>query len=280
MKGRIMRVALAQTSPALAQLSANLASVHEEIQRAAHERADVIVFPELALSGYDLGAAAQATDVSIHDQRLAGLSGSGSDVIVGFHEETAQRCYNSVAYLRSGEVVAKQRKLFLPTYATWEERKHSAPGSRLETFDAGWGRAAILICADAWQPVLPWLAAQAGAEVLFVPANSAVSLEMDVQECWGDLLRTYARLTQSYIVFVNRSGEESGALFWGGSCVIDPSGGILVQAAIGETDLVYADLDLEGLRAFRRRIPLQGEGRLTLINRELTRVMDRSANVD
>lgn len=120
-------MALAQTAPVLGDVEANLVEGRRAVQEANAHEAHVVVLPELALSGYDLGSCGPA-DLAADDPRLRALAGSQTDVLVGFHERTASRHYNSAAYLRRGQLVALQRKLYLPNYLTWEERKHSRPG--------------------------------------------------------------------------------------------------------------------------------------------------------
>ena len=85
----------------------------------------------------------------------------------------------------------------------------------MRAFDTGFGRMAILLCSDAWQPALAALAVQDGARVLIVPANSTVR-RSDIEEQWRDITRFYARTLQCYVVFVNRVGVEPGLRFWGG----------------------------------------------------------------
>src|SRR5262249_25160602 len=157
----------------LGDVSGNLAHVRDSTRRAAAEGADLVVFPELTLHGYALGQAGGDRSLRADDPRLASLAESGADVLVGFHEDGGGRRYNSAGYLPADGEGHVHRKLYLPNYLAWEERKHASPGQSLRAFNTRIGRMATLICNDAWQPVLPWLAAQDGAEVLLVPASSA-----------------------------------------------------------------------------------------------------------
>lgn len=271
-----MRIALAQVDCALGDVETNLDTARQAVRRAASQQADVVVFPELSLHGYALGAVSDDRSISAQDPRIAELSTHGPDVLVGFHEDGRLRRYNAACYASRGEVLHTHRKLYLPNYLAWEERKHAAPGHALRAFDTPHGRAAVLICNDAWQPVLPWLAAQDGAEVLFVPANSASSLApgaVDTETYWQDLLRGIARLQQCWVVFVNRVGEEASATFWGGSCVLNPWGEVVGRAPVGEEALTVVDVSVDEARKRRRELPLLEEARLGLISREVTRLM-------
>lgn len=271
-----MRIALAQVDCVLGEVKANLGQAEERIAEAYARGAQLVVFPELNLHGYHLGTIPSDRSVPAWDPRLAELSQAGPDVLAGFHEDGGVRTYNAAAYLSAGEVRHLHRKLFLPNYLVWEERKYISPGQVMRAFDTGFGRMATLICNDAWQPVLPWLAIQDGAEVLLVPTNSASGYgpdSLDTVEYWGELLRYIARMQQCWVVFCNRVGTEAGARFWGGSRIIDPNGEVVVEAPLFEPALVVADIDVPAARRRRREIPLVAEARLGLIERELQRLI-------
>jgi predicted amidohydrolase len=212
---------------------------------------------------------------------LTALARSDVDVLMGFREDGMLRRFNSAAYLTAAGVRHVHRKLYLPTYLGWEERKHVSPGQDLRAFDTRIGRVATLICNDAWQMVLPWLAVQDGAEVLLVPTNSAVELgpeSLDVIDYWCQLLLFVARMLQCWVIFCNRVGTEAGARFWGGSRIIDPNGQVVVQAPLWEPALIAADIDVPAARRARKEMPLVAEARLGLIRRELTRLIEEGGD--
>lgn len=278
-----MRVALAQTDCILGEVDENFAVATEQVEQAVAQGADLVVFPELSLHGYHLGALGRDTSISLRDSRLLELGKLGADALVGVHERTGLRAYNTGAYLSDGAVLYAHRKLYLPTYLAWEERKHVSPGQSMRSYDLAHddGRAATLICNDAWQPVVPWLAVQDGAEVLFIPTNSAASLDpeaMDTVDYWDNLLRYTARMLQCWVVFVNRVGNENGAAFWGGSRVVDPRGNVVAQAPKWESALISVDIDLAEARRHRRDVPLVAEARLGLIDREVRRLIDEGGD--
>jgi predicted amidohydrolase len=271
-----MRLALAQIDSVLGDVGANLARMGEVAAEANARQADLVVFPELATHGYWLGQVPDTLSLTAGDPRLLELAAGRADVLAGFHEDAGLRNFNSAAYLSHGQVVHVHRKLYLPTYLSWEERKHSSPGQSLRVFDAPGARAAVLICNDAWQPALPWLAAQDGAELLLVPANSAPALNpaaLDTIDYWQQLLRFIARMQQCWVVFVNRVGTEGGVRFWGGSRVLDPTGEVVAEAELWEPALVTADIDIAASRRRRREVPLLAEARLGLVERELRRLI-------
>lgn len=277
-----MRVALAQTDCLLGDVEKNLRTAEGLVTEAAGNGADLVVFPELALHGYALGLLDDDVSLAAADPRLARLSSYGPDVLIGLHEDARLRRYNAAAYLSGGEVRHVHRKLYLPTYLAWEERKHASPGQAMRAYDTGHGRTATLICNDAWQPVLPWIAAQDGAELMLVPTNSASGLApgaLDTAEYWRDLLRFIARMQQCFVVFCNRVGQEAGMDFWGGSRVVDPLGSTVAEAPMWEPALVYADIDLAEVRRRRRQVPLLSEFRLGLVAREVDRLIQEGGDL-
>lgn len=278
-----MRVALAQFDSRLGDLDGNLARIGELVAGAEEAGADLVVFPELATHGYALGRIADTRPILATDRRLTGVAAGRAEVLVGFHEDGGIRTHNSAALLSNREAIHVQRKLYLPNYGDWEERKHTSPGQTLRAFDTSRCRMATLICNDAWQAPLPWLAAQDGAEMLLVPACSAgpetpgsvplVPGGVDCERYWSELLVTIARMQQCWVVFVNRVGREAGVCFWGSSRVLDPTGEVVALAPRSEPALVLADVDLAATRRHRRALPLLAEARLSLVDRELRRLL-------
>jgi predicted amidohydrolase len=275
-----MRVALAQMAPVLGDFEQNTRQTGELIRRAKGEEADLVVFPELTLSGYALGLTGDDVTRRADGPELAGIAeeADGLGCVVGFAEEGPVHTYNSAAYLQGGAVIHVHRKLYLPTYDVWEERKHFTPGSALRAFESDIGRVAILICSDAWQPALAVLAIQDGARVLIVPADSTARRPA-IRDEWYDINRFYARLLECFVVFVNRVGEEGDLRFWGGSHVYDPWGEMVAQAPIDEETLLCIDLDLADVRRRRREMPLVKEARLALLSRELDRLASEGGDL-
>lgn len=280
-----MRIALAQTGPVLGDVDANIAGATALVAEAREAGADVTVFTELALSGYSVGQVEADLDLSPDDPRLfalAAAAGAGG-VVVGFCEGGAGlHSYNTAAYYEAGALRHVHRKLYLPTYGPFEERKHFSPGQALRAYPTIWGRAATLICNDAWQPQLAFIAAQDGARVLFLPSNSAQSLHPEhfsSQEYWEDITRFYARMFQCFIVFVNRVGSEGPLEFWGGSHVMDPWGTRVAEAPHGREALTLVDIDLDLVRRRRRQVPLVREARLAVLEREIRRLAEEGGDL-
>jgi predicted amidohydrolase len=280
-----MRITLAQATNELGDVAANLERAIEIIARGGRERSDLVVFPELFLTGYALGQVDEDLAMSADDQRLTTLStiAPGTDVLIGFYEDgLGVHSYNAAAYYSGGELVHTHRKLYLPTYDVFEERKYFSPGQTMRAYDTPHGRFATLICNDAWQPHLPFLAVQDGARVLFVPTNSAQSRfpeQYDSRTYWHDISVFYARMYECFVVFCNRVGDEAEHLrFWGGSHIVDPWGKIICSLPQDEEAIVTTQIDLSMVRKRRREVPLVREARLGLLAREATRLAEEGGD--
>jgi predicted amidohydrolase len=240
-----------------------------------------VVFPELSLTGYALGAVTEDVALTLDDPVIAAVAEATHDIaaVVGIVEHGRVHTYNSALYLDHGRIAHVQRKTTLPTYGRWEEHKHFRHGPALRAFDTRLGRFALLICNDAWQAPLAFIAAHDGARMLIVPACSSLEAEAgtdpaELERDWAELLRFHARFLQAWVVFVNRAGAEVGVRFWGGSRVLDPWGHVVAQAPRGEPALVHAEVDLAAVRRRRREVPLLKDHRLELVKRELDRLVD------
>jgi predicted amidohydrolase len=282
-----MRISLAQLDPRLGDIDANIELAHAAVATAVGDSTDLIVFPELFLSGYSVGDVDADLSMRPNDPRIEKLARSvgAAGLTVGFVEAgpPGPHTYNSTAYYEGGQLVHVHRKLYLPAYAPFEERNHFTPGPRLRAFDAGPDtRMAVLCCNDAWQPQLAFLAVQDGAHILLVPAASAQSRSRehyDTDEYWHDITRFYGRMFQVFVVFVNRVGTEGGLQFWGGSHVVDPWGNVVAEAAQKQQEILTIDVALADVRRRRRQVPLVKEARLGLLHREIMRVLDEGGDL-
>src|SRR6187399_2102925 len=290
MLGRMqtVRVALAQIAPALGQFDANLARHQELIREARSKGADLVVFPELGLTGYQLQDLAAEVAIRLDDPRLADLAAATKDlsVIVSFVEESGDhRLFIAAALLEDGEIRHVHRKLFLPTYGLFDERRFFAPGDILRAVPSRLGVGmGMAICEDFWHLTVPQLLALDGAQILVNVSSSPgrdLAARNDVglgtATSWRTLMRTYAQLTGSFVVFVNRVGVDETMTFWGGSEVIGPSGAAVFSAPFFEDDLYLVDVNLDEVRRERIALPLLRDERLELQARELGRIISERA---
>jgi len=166
-----LRVVLEQTAPAPGGVRANATRIAAAAGR--HGNADLILFPELALTGYDLGRRTEDVAVDLRKGSPVPRAGDGPTIVAGLAERGEDHLvYNSAVALRGERLVAVHRKRYLPTYGMFDEGRRFAPGRRSVrpfALAPGW-RAGILICEDLWHPALAYLLALQEADVLLVPA--------------------------------------------------------------------------------------------------------------
>lgn len=270
----------AQFASEIGDVDANLERHLHWIARGREAGLDMLVMPELSLTGHYgsenlLGAAMSRKDPRL--KRLAEAAGPMA-VVLGFIEEgPAAQFYNSAAILRDGGMIHLHRKVNLPTYGKLEEGKHYAPGRFVETceLDGHW-RAGLLICADLWNPALTHLAFLHGATMLICPVSSAVEAvgaDFDNPGGWALTCRFYAMIYGAPIIMVNRTGTERDLSFWGGSRICDPFGRELAVAGQGE-EMILATLDYDLLRQARHLLPTVRDSNLALVQRETARLVE------
>lgn len=273
-----LSVAVAQTESVPADFDANLERHLAEIAGAREKRVELLLFPELSLTGYSIGAqtlqlARPRNDPAV--RKLAEAS-QGMTTVFGMIEEgPAAQFYNTAVAVRDGRIIHLHRKLNLPTYGQLEEGKHFAAGRYIETVEIapGW-RMAVLICADLWNPALVWLAALHGATLLLAPISSAleaVGAEFDNPSGWDTNLRFFAMIYGLPVIMANRVGAEGELNYWGGSRILDPFGKELARAGDRE-ELLSAVLDYERVRKARYLLPTVRDSNLGLVLRETERL--------
>jgi predicted amidohydrolase len=282
------RVALAQINPRLGDLGANLALYEEKIRLGKKEGADLVLFPELSLTGYFLrdmvpNVALKLTSPEI--ERLKILSRDVSFVAGLVEEGPDYRFYNAAVYFERGEVRHIHRKVYLPTYGMFDEQRYFARGDRVRAFDSRFGRMAILICEDLWHPSTIYLAALDGALAVLCPSTSplrgitAGQPQDDNARYWETINRAYAETFGLFMVYGNRVGFEDGVGFWGGSEVVDPFGRRIAKANYYEEDFTIAEVALESVRRKRSAAPLLRDEDIDLTINELLRIRERPSEL-
>ena len=283
------RIALAQVAPRLGELEANLELASDRVRAAATEGADLLVLPELALTGYLLQDLVPDVALRADDHRLLaiGREAPGMAVAVGFVEETDEHRYaNSVALIRDGMLLGLHRKVHLPTYGLFDEGRFTRPGDRIRTVDAGepLGRVGLSVCEDFWHPSLPMLQALDGAALLVNVAAGPSRAPggpagLAAIAGWHKMQDTYALLGTVPLAFCNRVGNEEGLTFWGGSRIVAADGSTVVEAPLWEEALVVGTLDTDDLRMQRYGLPILADERLELVRRELDRIIGERAGI-
>ena len=250
-----MRIACAQYAVGDGDRAHNLERSLRFIRRAALEGADLVVLPELANSGCDLGSRHQALDLA---EEIPGgptvrawreeAEGSGVCVVVGMLEREGDNLYNSAVLLGPG-VLGRYRKTHL-----WDREKLLyEPGRELPVFDTPLGRIGVLICYDAWFPEAARTLALKGAQILCLPSNAPDDWVPETRRL-GDLTMldvhciAAANANRVFVAAANRVGDG----YLGRSCIVDVTGGVLALAGASEVELVSAELDPARARAEKR----------------------------
>jgi NAD+ synthase (glutamine-hydrolysing) len=279
-----LKIGLAQIYPKLGDLRANLAKHLDTIERAKAEKIDVLVFPELSMTGYQIQdlvpevALKASPDDAIFGELLK--ASQGIDLIVGFaHEDSRNRFFIADAYLSDGEILHLHHKLYLPTYGMFDESRYFAAGNSIRAFDTKYGRVGMLICEDFWHTSPAYLLWMDGADILYFnsasPGRGLDSQDRLSGSRWVELVnQAYGSMFTSYIVHCNRVGYEDGKVFWGGSSVVDPDGEFMTHGLYYEEALIIQEIDLNQLHRTRSRLPLLRDERGDLVQRELQRIME------
>jgi NAD+ synthase (glutamine-hydrolysing) len=249
----VVRVALGQLNPTVGDLDGNAARMAEWTARATGDGADLIAFPELALTGYPpedlvLRPAFVRDNLAALDA-LAAATAEGCDVIVGFVDRTAAGLHNAVALLRGGAVVTRYHKCRLPNYGVFDEERYFEAGSGGETIDTGGVTIGLSVCEDAWLPGPPWT--DYVGLPLVVNINGSPYHRAKVHEREG-VLRDRALETDAWIAYVNMVGGQDELIFDGGSLVMAPDGSVAARAPMFDEDLFVVELEAGELRAPER----------------------------
>lgn len=275
-----MKLALFQFAPALGAVDANL----DHIAAAAHDaRADLLITPELAVTGYDVrdDAWRLARTLSPGSDAPGPLAGAPGAILAGMIERGDDGIPYNVAALFRNRLEHVHRKMYLPTYGMFDEARWFGRGRTVRAFDlpAGW-RAGALVCEDFWHPGLAYVLAAAGIDLLLVMAAApgrdvrADGPRFASTDAWRRIAQTTAMLYGIYVVLANRTGVEGGVTFAGRSLICAPDGSVISEAGDDEEVTLVADLTRDAVHAARRPgAHLRDEDPL-LVARELLRLAE------
>jgi len=277
-----MLIALAQLRPRKGDYAANLGRMGQVMGQVARWPVPpgLVVFGETAPSGYFLEGGARDAAVTagtLFRDLAAQHQAAGApplDVCVGFYERFQARVFNSALYATlgpSGGIVHVHRKVFLPTYGMFDEERFVDAGTSVQAFDTAWGRAAILICEDAWHSVSATLAALDGARLLIVPSASpgrgiapTPAGTVNNVESWERVMRRLADEHGVYVALVQIVGFEGGKGFLGRSLLVSPDGSVQAAGPVFEEAVVKGSLDRRALIRARYEQPLLADLEVTL----------------
>ena len=302
-----MKVAVYQTSPILLDVKTNLEEVVGKIHQGRENGADLIVFPELALTGYFVGRRYHEAALRLDTPEIKTLLSAtrGTAAIMGFIEESpAMNFYNSALVAVDGEILLVHRKLNLPNYGPFEERKYFSPGKQVPVFKLADCTIAVFICNDLWHPSLPYLAVCQKADIFVTISNSceeSMGTEFSNIRSWEIINKFYSRVFGIYNISANRVGEETiqerrsiipaemaktasqppseqlgepqTYRFWGGSEIVNPYGKADAKAALYEEDQISGEISRDLLRQKRIALPYLRNDDPYFTHRELERIL-------
>lgn len=232
----MLNVAMVPFRPKLGLVEENISAMAQQVLDLPKPRAQVIVFPELASSGYLMESLTEASAVTIDDPRWAPLweasLQTGAEIITGACLRTDRGIFNAAIVVRNGECLYRYSKIYLPTYGMFDEARYFYPGQNLGLYDGFLGKTGILICEDAWHGVLPYSLYAAGASQVIVLSASPSrgfedeSLAPSSRRHWEQILSLNAANYGYSMFYVNRGGSEDGVYFNPSAAYAQPDGSL------------------------------------------------------
>jgi predicted amidohydrolase len=258
MKKKI-KLALAQISSKREKKEENLQKIEKVTIKAKEQGADLVIFPELSLTGYVLHDQVYELAETVpgpSTARVEELSKkTGMYIIFGMPElsgKTKATIFNTAVFVGPEGFIGKFRKMYLPTHSVFEEKRYFRPGYQTAVFNTPIGNIGLFICYDIFFPEVCRLTRLKGAELLV-----CISASPAVRRGYFEIL-TAARALENtaFLAYVNLAGVEDGLQFWGGSRLVSPTGDLLAKAKYDEEDLVICEVNYSDMRPAETFIPM------------------------
>lgn len=281
------KVVLVQNNPALGHLRSNLAQHVASVEAAIRAGADLVVFPELSLTGYFLKDQTYELGLEPDAPILAPLLELSKKISISFgmvERSRAQRLYNAHVFLEQGRVLSVHRKVHLVTYGMFDESRDFAAGDRFQFVESRLGRFGFLVCEDMWHLGGTYLHFLNDVDALIVPSASpgrgvdAGGESLANVRIWQTLLGAVSLFTQTFVLYANRVGWEDGISFSGQTCAFDPFGrriGMLEGFDPGELSVHVRSAELQRARG---TTPLRRDEKPWVLLGQLERISGLSAH--
>jgi predicted amidohydrolase len=275
------QVSLAQIEPTLGNLDANLALHQSEIKAARAAGSEMLLFPELSLTGYylkdqtpEVALARDGAELEVLREASGGLT-----LGLGFVERAPDgRLYNAYAIFEDGELLHVHRKVHLVTYGMFEESRDLAAGDQFCVVESRHGHLGVLICEDMWHAAGAWLYFLAGVDMLLVPSAgpgrgvAASDPGLASVETWRALLANASTLYQTWSLYVNRTGVEDGVIFGGASRIANPQGREVAVLEGLDPGHLTCRIDCGENERARMQAPLRRDEKPWMVLAELQRI--------
>ena len=264
-----VNVALAQTSCKVGDKKYNISIMKENIEQAKEKGANLVIFPELSLTGYSNRDRAYELAEPIPGPSIHSLEEIAKKeniyVVFGMPEQSQKAhavLYNTAVLLGPDGLIGKYRKMHLPTHSVFEEKRYFRLGYEAPVFETKIGRIGLTICYDIFFPEISRLLRLKGSQLII-----SISASPAVRSRFFEVL-TVARALENtvFLAYVNLVGVENGLQFWGGSRIIAPNGNIVTKAKYDEADLVIGTVDYADLKRVEVFVPTLRDLRPELFN--------------
>jgi predicted amidohydrolase len=252
-------IALGQISCQVGNKRRNLETMERRVKQAKKTGAELVVFPELSLTGYtvrdrayELAEPVPKGDSVREIERVA--KNEDVHIVFGAIERSAGTgavLHNSAVLVGPKGYLGKYRKMYLPTHSVFEEKRYFRPGYQADVFDTEVGKIGMIVCYDIYFPEITRLLCLKGANLV-----TCISASPSVRRGFFETL-TAARAIENgvFLAYVNLAGIEDGLQFWGGSRIIAPSGSIISQAKYDVDDIIHATIDYSDMNRVRAWVP-------------------------
>ena len=257
MKDKI-KLALAQISSKRENKNANFLKIEKLTLKAKEQAADLVIFPELSLTGYvvrdQVYELAEIIPGPTVEKVEALAKKTGMHIIFGMpelSEKTQATAFNTAVFVGPKGFIGKYRKMYLPTHSVFEEKRYFRPGYQTAAFQTDLGNIGLCICYDVFFPEVLRLTRLQGAQLIV-----CISASPAVRRGYFEILTSARALENTaFLAYVNLAGVEDGLQFWGGSRLVGPTGDVLAKAKYDEEDFVICDVDYNDLRTAETFIP-------------------------
>jgi len=253
-----VNVALAQINCKVGDKKHNISIMKKNIRQAKEKGANLVIFPELSLTGYLNRDVAYELAESIPGPSIHSLEEIAKKesihIVFGMPEQSEKAhavLYNTAVLLSPAGLIGKYRKMYLPTHSVFEEKRYFRLGYEAPVFETEMGKMGLTICYDIFFPEIPRLLRLKGAQLII-----CISASPAVRSRFFEVF-TAARALENtvFLAYVNLVGVENGLQFWGGSRIIAPDGSILTKAKYDEEDLVIGTIDYADLERAEAFVP-------------------------